>query len=52
MSTIVKLVLAILVALIVMGLLDFFGLLNHSLNVLLGLAAGLLFFFGYHQERL
>lgn len=41
MSIILKVVLAVVVGLVVTGLLDYFGVLNHSLNVLLGFVAAI-----------
>lgn len=47
MSTILRIVLAIVIGVLVTGLLDYFGVLTHALNVLLGFVAALLFYFGY-----
>lgn len=49
MGLIVRIVVAILVALIVTGVLNYFGLLTPHLNALLGFLAGVVTFFGYDQ---
>lgn len=51
MNIIIKVVIAVVIGALVMGILDYFGLLNHSINALLGFLAGLLFFFGYDTPR-
>lgn len=47
MSLIIRIVVAIVVGLIVTGVLNYFGLLNASLNSLLGFLAGLVTFFSW-----
>lgn len=46
MNTILRIVLAVVVGVIVTSLLEYFGVLNRGLDVLLGFAAALLFYFG------
>ena len=50
MNAIVKAVIAILLGLIVAGVLDYLGVFSHRLNVLIGIAAALLFYFGYDRS--
>lgn len=45
MSWIVKVLLAVVVGLVVAGVLNYFGVLNHSLNALLGVLAAILTYF-------
>lgn len=47
MTLILRVVAAIVVGLIVTGLLDYFGVLTHSLNALLGFLAALVTFFSW-----
>lgn len=47
MSLVIRIVVAVLVGLIVTGLLDYFNVLNHGLNVLIGLLLALLTFWQY-----
>lgn len=51
MNPILRIVLAVLVALIVAGVLDYLGVLSHGLNVLIGIALGIAFYFGYPERR-
>jgi hypothetical protein len=51
MDLIIKIVIAVLIALVVTGLLNFFDLFNASLNGLLGVLAGLFYFFGDRFNR-
>lgn len=48
MNLILRIVVAIVVGLIVTGVLDYFGILTHSLNALLGFLAGLVTFFSWN----
>lgn len=51
MNLVVRIVLAVLVGLVVSGLLNYFGVLNPSLNGLLGVIAAIVVFFGYGDRR-
>lgn len=47
MNFLLRLLLAVLVGVLITGLLDFFGVLNHGLDVLIGFIVALVFYFGY-----
>lgn len=47
MSVLVRAIIAILLGMLVTGILEYFNLLNRSLDVLLGVVVALVFFFGY-----
>jgi hypothetical protein len=47
MNVILRILLAILAFALVVGLLDYFNLLNHSLNVLIGLIVAILAFLSW-----
>ena len=49
MSILVKAVIAVVLGVLTAGLLNYFGVLNHSLNSLIGFLVALLFFFGYDR---
>lgn len=46
MNIILRIVFAMVLGFLATGLLDYFGLINHALNVLIGLAISLYVFFG------
>jgi hypothetical protein len=45
----VRIVIAVLIALVVVGVLDYLAVLNHNLNVLIGILAGLVYYFGSNR---
>jgi len=49
MNIILKALIAIILGVLTTGLLNYFGVLNDSLNTLIGFLVALLFFFGYDR---
>lgn len=50
MNGLLRILLAIVIGVLVTGLLEYFGVLNHGLDALLGVVAALLFYFGYDRQ--
>lgn len=48
MGLVLRIALAVLIALAVTLVLDFFGLLNHQINALIGIIAGVVYFMSSH----
>lgn len=50
MNFLLRIVIAVIIGVLVAGLLNYFKVLEPSLNALIGFLAALLFYFGYDQK--